>query len=177
MFYLTRAECLTNPRCATQGTANDPLLRAMWLAVWHQASRVLTSSAQCRGASLVMTTTLNNSLVSFSDVESAVDNIFESVNVNGPADIVDTALEFLVLIFNTRTALRPGSSSTTIYDSLLAWLFSKWIPSKFLSLGLMTIPDLVLRQYRQQDIHGSDDKHGVNKTGFDHSWVSFTVSQ
>lgn len=124
-----------------------------------------------------MTTILNNSLASFGDVESAVDNIFESVNVNGPADIVDTALEFLVLIFNTRAAQRPGSSSTTIYESLLAWLFSKWIPSKFSSLGLVTISDLVLRQYRQQDIHGSDDEYSVNTTGSDSSGVSIMLSQ
>lgn len=74
---------------------------------------------------------LNRELVYFSDVADTVDNMISSVDLNGPAECVDSACTLWSIIMLSRGRKNLGSVPETS-EHILRWLCTRWRPSKHL---------------------------------------------
>lgn len=72
---------------------------------------------------------LNVDLVHYGGVVDVVDNMITSVDLNGPADCVDSACTLWSILMVSRGRDNPGSASETS-EHILRWLFNRWKPSK-----------------------------------------------
>lgn len=70
-----------------------------------------------------------NALVPSRDIADSISAILNSININGPVEACDTALEFLCLATTFASMHLPGALSDNTFESLLNWLFGKWKPS------------------------------------------------
>lgn len=81
---------------------------------------------------------LNCELVHYSDVVDIVDNMITSVDLNGPADCVDSACTFWSLIVLSRGRENLGLVSETS-EHILRWLCTRWRPSKSLPKSMISM--------------------------------------
>ena len=114
---------------AGQQSAHSADLESTWLQAWRLVARNITSSATCRSACYLMMVVLGKALIKYPDISDLIDSILSSVDLNGPVDCVDSALELwsvlLVLISKEKTC--------SVYDTserVIRWFFNRWKPGK-----------------------------------------------
>lgn len=105
-------------------------IRGLWLQVWRLAARHITSSTTCRPSCQLMTVLLNFELVRYDEIADIVDNILASVELNGPADCVDSACSLWSILVLLRGRENLGSVFESS-ESILRWICNRWSPGKF----------------------------------------------
>ncbi|KAI9879869.1 MAG: Serine/threonine-protein kinase tel1 [Pleopsidium flavum] len=117
--------------CVYQSNAQSLDLSAQWLQIWNLAARNIPSSSACRAACHLMGVILAHDLVEYGAIADVVDGIVTSVELNGPALLVDSSLSLWSLIVEYRQRENPSATHITS-ERILHWLFSRWNPAKFL---------------------------------------------
>ncbi|KAF2719778.1 TOR2 phosphatidylinositol 3 and 4-kinase [Polychaeton citri CBS 116435] len=115
---------------ATNNAASSRELASRWASVWQYASRAICNIATCQTGSHLTHTLIHLRLVDASAISELVQAISTSMEVNGPAVLVDSAIQLLTTVNQAARLISPGSS-TTISESILGWLFRLWVPANF----------------------------------------------
>jgi len=71
-----------------------------------------------------------HNLVEYAAIADVVDGIVTSVELSGPALLVDSSLSLWSLIVEYRQSENPSATHTTS-ERVLHWLFSRWSPGTF----------------------------------------------
>ncbi len=77
-----------------------------------------------------MAALLNFGLVQYNEIADVVDNVLSSVELNGPADCVDSAST----LWSVLVLLRGRENLGTVFQSsecILRWLCHRWSPGKY----------------------------------------------
>jgi ataxia telangiectasia mutated family protein len=72
---------------------------------------------------------LKTGLVRYVDIADSVDTMLGSVDLHGPIEFTESAVELWRLIISSKARHNPGQ----IYDTserVLRWLFTRWKPCK-----------------------------------------------
>ncbi|MCJ1468855.1 Serine/threonine-protein kinase tel1 [Pseudocyphellaria aurata] len=109
-----------------------PDIKPIWHRAWRLAARHITLSATCRAACQLMAVVLNFELIRYNEVSDVVDNMVSSVDLNGPAECVDSASTLWSIIVLLRGREHVGSVSETS-KHIIRWLCNRWSPSKWAS--------------------------------------------
>lgn len=98
-----------------------------WEQTWQLCSRNASNQSACRTACHLMRVILSKDLVANSHISKAIDNMLISMDLNGPAMLVDSALDVcrLILIKRNKTTqsllLQPE-------ERLIRWFITRWRP-------------------------------------------------
>lgn len=79
---------------------------------------------------------LAHDLIDYAAIADVLDGIVTSVELNGPAILVDSSLSFWSLILECRQRENPSSTHATC-ERILHWLFARWTPGTCLTHGSM----------------------------------------
>jgi ataxia telangiectasia mutated family protein len=115
-------------RAALQQTATGATLKPYWTSAWQSASRAATSLSTCRAACHLMDVLLKLHIVPFSAVSDNVQSLLLSIELSGPALLVETSSSLMTTIMRQRAHENPTHFNATS-ERILSWLFSKWTPS------------------------------------------------
>ena len=100
-----------------------------WLQAWRISARHVTSSATCRAACHLMAGLLSHGLLQYPQVKDLAEGMLSSVDLDGPADAVDSTVHFWAAVAALRATDNLGSAHETV-ERVLRWLFMRWSPSK-----------------------------------------------
>ena len=67
--------------------------------------------------------------MSYGSIAEALEGIVTTVEMNGPAILVDSAISFCTTLAHLRNTENPGASLMTS-QRLIHWFFSRWSPGK-----------------------------------------------
>ncbi|KAG0641565.1 telomere-length maintenance and DNA damage repair-domain-containing protein, partial [Tuber brumale] len=113
--------------CAFSKPASDPSHRPIWNQIWQLCARYSANQATCRAACHLMRIILAVDLVPYTEVSKGVDAMILSIDLSGPANVVDSSLAVWCLILEKRNTV-AHSSILQPGERLLQWLISKWRP-------------------------------------------------
>lgn len=103
-----------------------------------------------------MTVLLNFELVRYDEIADIVDNVLSSVELNGPADCVDSACSLWSILVLLRGRENLGSVFESS-ESILRWICNRWSPGKSYYPAFST-----LRAYRLYLAKLSGRDHAIN---------------
>ncbi|KAL8689365.1 MAG: hypothetical protein Q9218_004951 [Villophora microphyllina] len=113
---------------AGQDVASNTDISAIWVQVGRVVARHLTLTTTCRAACQVMSILLHQGLVRYTDIADIADGMISSMDLNGPVNAVDSALELCSIL-----ALQRGQENSLLAaetaDRFSNWLFHTWRPS------------------------------------------------
>ncbi|KAL9000304.1 MAG: hypothetical protein Q9169_001021 [Polycauliona sp. 2 TL-2023] len=113
---------------AGQNSAHDLSLTNLWTQVWRVVARHLTLTTTCRAACRLMYVLLWERLIRYTDIADIVDGMIPSMELNGPADAVESTISLCSLL-----ALERGQDNSVLAaetaERFLNWLFHSWRPS------------------------------------------------
>ena len=125
----------------------------IWANCWRIASRAITSSHLCRPACHLLACLLRWRLVEYREIRDSLENMVSSVDLNGPAEISDSACQFWCLAFQLRARHAPSTTYSTS-KQICQWMYTRWKPGKF-------------------SIHSFKTRHSLE----DEVWHSFRLRQ
>lgn len=73
---------------------------------------------------------MNLGLVTYASIADGLEGMISSVDLNGPAILVDTAISFCAAVSALRRSESPAASAITS-ERLLHWFFARWSPGQF----------------------------------------------
>lgn len=115
---------------AGQSVAGAVIFQDLWLQIWRLAARQSASAMTCRAACQFMAVSLDVGLVQYTDIADVADNMISSVELNGPADCVDSATTMWSILVILRGKENLGLVSETS-EQVLRWLFNHWGTCKY----------------------------------------------
>lgn len=100
---------------------------SFWEQTWQLCSRQVSKQATCRTACHLMRVILSRNLVPYSLISKSVDSILVSIDLNGPAMLVDSALDLCILILKERNKI-VQSLPLQPEERLMRWFIMRWRP-------------------------------------------------
>ncbi|KAI9801156.1 MAG: hypothetical protein M1825_003430 [Sarcosagium campestre] len=121
---------LSISQCIVQSDG-DFIDEASWLQIWQVTLRGISTPGTCRAACVLMTTLVRSNAPSDTVIAEHVDALLASVELNGPAVLVDTALSLWTTILTHQRSRISGDSAR---DSIkvVKWLCSNWTPGRLM---------------------------------------------
>lgn len=100
---------------------------SFWEQTWQLCSRQVSKQATCRTACHLMRVILSRDLVPYSLISKSIDSILVSMDLNGPAMLVDSALDVCILILKKRNKIvQPLPLQPE--ERLIRWFIMRWRP-------------------------------------------------
>ncbi|RPA92726.1 hypothetical protein L873DRAFT_1708634, partial [Choiromyces venosus 120613-1] len=125
--FLVHQRDMESEDCAFSKSASDPSHRPVWNQIWQLCARYSANQATCRAACHLMRIILAVDLVPYTEISKEVDAVILSIDLSGPANVVDSSLAVWCLILEKRNTV-AHSSILQPGERLLQWLISKWRP-------------------------------------------------
>lgn len=119
-----------NFSAAGRDVARSPEIKPVWHRTWRLAARHITLSGTCRAACQLMAVVLNFELVRYNEISDVVDNVLSSVDLNGPAECVDSSSTLWSVLVLLRGREHVGTVSETS-EHVIRWLCNRWSPCKW----------------------------------------------
>ncbi|KAI5811100.1 hypothetical protein DFH27DRAFT_8872 [Peziza echinospora] len=107
--------------------ASQPANAQFWSQIWNLCSRHATNQATCRAACHLMRVILSKNLIAYSSISQIIDDTLLSMDLNGPAIIVDSAFELWSLILEKRKSV-SHSLRLQPEERLVQWFIARWRP-------------------------------------------------
>jgi ataxia telangiectasia mutated family protein len=120
---------------ATQHSSASPDLAQPWDAIWHIAMHALTDVSSCRAAAFALYVMLVMNLVTRASINELVQTVTNSIELAGPAVLVDSVgLLLPVIVEQSLEASTDLSAKTT--GSVAGWFCRAYNPSRFVERTL-----------------------------------------
>jgi ataxia telangiectasia mutated family protein len=120
---------------ATQNSSASPELAQAWDAIWHVAMHALTDVSSCRGAAFALHVMLVMNLVTRASVNALVQTVTNSIELAGPAVLVDSVGLLLPIIVEQSLEASTDLSAKTM-GSVAGWFCRAFNPSRFVERTL-----------------------------------------
>lgn len=122
--------------------ATNESLKSLWVQVWELTARCLSSPGTSRAACALIASILKHELLDYSTVMETMEAILQTIDLNGPARLTDSALLMWTLVVETRS--RSNTAQTQdILKQVCSWLNNVWsfgtLPSLLVVLDLPLI--------------------------------------
>jgi len=114
---------------AAHKEACHPSLSADWKQVWQLAVRSLSLPSTSRAACVLAHCILKANLVPNHELADDVSLVITTVDISGPAVLVDSSLILMLSLLRLRNTMFPNASQATS-NHIIRWVFVKWNPGK-----------------------------------------------
>ncbi|KAL1956014.1 hypothetical protein VTO42DRAFT_7829 [Malbranchea cinnamomea] len=105
--------------------ATSASLELLWTQVWELTCRTMSSPSTSRAACNLATVLLRSQIIHYSTVAEMIDSLLSSVELNGPANLTDSALSFWSIIMELRSKVNPAQSQDTA-KHICGWMKGVW---------------------------------------------------
>jgi hypothetical protein len=120
-------------RAAFHEASKATSLSTYWTSAWNTASRAKTTPSSSRAACHFMDVLLKLNIVPYTAVSDTVQSMMMSIELSGPALLTETSAALMTTLIRERINENPTHYNVTA-ERVLNWLFSKWTPSKHMTL-------------------------------------------